>query len=69
MDLWYSVPSSSYSLTLSAHVQRGLQYLVCPSVCLSVCLCVYLYSRTTGNEVAREQYTRNKRLKHNVANI
>ena len=25
-------------LTLGAHAQRGLQYLVCHSVCLSVCL-------------------------------
>ena len=25
-------------LTLSAHAQRGLQYLVCVSVCLSVCV-------------------------------
>ena len=25
------------SLTLGAHAQRGLQYLVCHSVCLSVC--------------------------------
>ena len=31
-------------LTLGAHAQRGLQYLVCVSVCLSV----YDYSRTTG---------------------
>ena len=27
-------------LTLGAHAQRGLQYLVCHSVCLSVCLSV-----------------------------
>ena len=33
-------------LTIGAHAQRGLQYLVCVSVCLSVC--VYDYSRTTG---------------------
>ena len=31
-------------LTLGAHAQRGLQYLVCVSVCLSV----HDYSRTTG---------------------
>ena len=41
-------------------------------VCLSVCLSVYLYSRTTGNEAARERYThlqRNKRSKNNVADL
>ena len=27
-------------LTLGAHAQRGLRYLVCVSVCLCVCLCV-----------------------------
>ena len=27
-------------LTLSAHVQRGLQYLVCVSVCVCACACV-----------------------------
>ena len=26
------------SLTLGAHTQQGLRYLVCPSVCVSVCL-------------------------------
>ena len=31
---------TSYLLTLGAHAQRGLQYLVCVSVCLSVCLSV-----------------------------
>ena len=30
----------SVLLTLGAHAQRGLQYLVCHSVCLSVCLSV-----------------------------
>ena len=29
-------------LTLGAHAQRGLQYLVCPSVCVCVCVCVSL---------------------------
>ena len=43
-------------LTLGAHVQRGLQYLVCVSVCMSVCLFVYDYSCTTGYEAAYEQY-------------
>ena len=65
-------------LTLDVHAQRGLQYLVCPSVCvcvsvcLSVCLSVYLYSRTTGNEAACERYTRlqcNKCSKNNVADL
>ena len=27
------------SLTLGAHAQRGLRYLVCVSVCVSVCVC------------------------------
>ena len=31
------VCTSVLSLTLGAHAQRGLQYLVCLSVCLSVC--------------------------------
>ena len=41
-------------LTLGAHAQRGLQYLVCPCVCLSV----DAYSGTTGNEAAHELYKR-----------
>ena len=41
-------------LTLGAHAQRGLPYLVC--VCVSVCLSVYDYSRTTGYEAAYERY-------------
>ena len=41
---------SSYQsfLTLGAHAQRGLQYIVV--------LCVYDYSRTTGYEAAYERY-------------
>ena len=38
-------------------------------VCVSVCLSVYLYSRSTGNEAARERLARlqrNKRSKNNV---
>jgi len=31
-----------YSLTLGAHAQRGLLYLVCVSVC--VCVCLHLFS-------------------------
>ena len=53
-------------------MQRGLQYLVCPSVRLCACVSVYLYSQTTGNEVAHEQYTHlqcNKCSKNNVANL
>ena len=45
---------------------------VCLSVCLFVCLSVYLYSIATGNEAAREQYTRlqhNKLSKNNVADL
>ena len=41
-------------------------------VCLSVCLSVYLYSRTAGNEAARERYTRvqrNKRSNNNLADL
>ena len=40
-------------LTLGAHAQRGLQYLVCHSVCLSVCLsvCPPRYSGSTRNYV------------------
>ena len=41
-------------------------------MCVCVCLSVYLYSRTTGNEAARERYThlwRNKRSKNNVADL
>ena len=34
--------TSLCSLTLGAHAQRGLQYLVCHSVCLSVCPSVRL---------------------------
>ena len=51
-----SVRTPSFSLTLGAHAQRGLQYLVCVSVCLSVCLSVRLYSRTTGNDAVYERY-------------
>ena len=43
-----------------------------PLVCVCVCLHVYLYSRTAGNEAARERYTRlqrNKRSNNNVADL
>ena len=45
---------SNMFLTLGAHAQRGLQYLVCPCVCLSVCLCVDAYSGTTDYEAAHK---------------
>ena len=54
-------------LTLGAHAQRGLRYLVCPSVCLTD-----LNSGTTGNKAARVRYTRlqrNNRSKNNVADL
>ena len=60
----------SILLTLGAHAQRGLQYLVCVSVCLSVCLSVDDYSRTTGYEAAYERYQQlqcYKGMKNNVA--
>ena len=45
-----------FSLTLGAHAQRGLRYLVCVSVC--VCVCVYAYFSATGNEADDERYQR-----------
>ena len=45
---------SRFLLTLGAHAQRGLRYLVC----LSVGLSVYNYSCTTGNEANSERYQR-----------
>ena len=32
-------------LTLGAHAQRRLQYLLCVSVCVCVCVCLLLFSR------------------------
>jgi len=46
------------SLTLGAHAQWGLLYLVCVSVCLSVCLSVSTYSRPTGTKPAHQRYQR-----------
>ena len=43
-------------LTLGAHAQRGLQYLVCVSV--SVCLSVTTFSAATRNETAKKRYQR-----------
>ena len=37
----------SLLVTLGAHAQRGLQYLLCVSVCLSVCLSVTALAATT----------------------
>ena len=60
-------------LTLGAHAQRGLPYLVCvsvSSVSLFVCLSVYDYSRTTGCEAAYERYQQlqfYKAMKMNMA--
>ena len=44
---------------------------LCVCVCVSVCLSVYLYSRTEGNEAARQRYTRLQRNKrsNNVADL
>ena len=41
-------------LTLGAHAQRGLLYLVCVSVCVSVST----YSRPTGTKPAHQRYQR-----------
>ena len=49
--VWYL-----HSLTLGAHAQRGLQYLVChsvcPSVCLSVCYHVFCHYAQQGGQKA-----------------
>ena len=44
-------------LTLGAHAQRGLQYLVCVSVCLSVTT----FSATTRNKPAKKRHQRVQR--------
>ena len=43
--------SQDGSLTLGAHAQRGLQYLVCVSVCLSVCLSVSILALQTTTQL------------------
>jgi len=52
----------SVLLTLGAHAQRGLLYLVCVSVCvcvcLSVCVSVSTYSCPTGTKPAHQWYQR-----------
>ena len=56
--------TTTFPLTLGAHAQRRLHYIVllcvcvcvCLSVYLSICLFVYDYSRTTGYEAAYERY-------------
>ena len=40
-------------LTLGAHAQRGLQYLVCVSVCVSVCVCVSVTQHLTFYVIIR----------------
>ena len=58
------------SLTLGAHAQRGLRYLVCVSVCVCVCVCVYAYFSAMGNEADSERYQRlqyYKRSKNKMA--
>ena len=47
---WICAPFSR--LTLGAHVQRGLRYLVRKCVCLSVTM----FSATTHNETTKERY-------------
>ena len=59
-------------LTLGAHAQRGLRYLVCVSVCVCVCVCVcvYAYFSDTGYEADSERYKRlqcYKRSKNKMA--
>ena len=57
-DLRISLLGAHSLLTLGAHAQRGLRYLVRVLVCLSVplpvCLFVYIRSQTTGYETAHE---------------
>ena len=48
----YMLITVMWLLTLGAHAQQRLQYLVCESDCLFV----YDYSRTTSYEVAYERY-------------
>ena len=42
---------SEYVLTLGAHAQRGLRYLLCVSVCLCVCVCVSVCYRSSSYSV------------------
>ena len=43
------VKNCMHLLTLGAHAQQGLQYLVCVSVCLSVCLRLFSHYRLRGD--------------------
>ena len=52
IGLWSWTFITSKSFTLGAHSQRGLQYLVCPSVCLSVTTC----SATTRNKEVKSRH-------------
>ena len=47
----YALSPYDHSLTLGAHAQRGLHYLVCHSVCLSVCLSATLFWQYTQVKV------------------
>ena len=50
----YIFPQKNFTtlLTLGAHAQRGLQYLV--GVCVCVCLSVTTFSATTHNKAAKK---------------
>ena len=68
VGLWmFMVTILSLLLTLGAHAQRGLRYLLCVSLCLCVCVCVCVcvsvssYSRSTGAKPVHERYQRLKR--------
>ena len=58
--IWYTIYTVHYlytysyctSLTLGAHAQRGLQYLVCHSVRLSVCYHVFCHYAQQGGQKA-----------------
>ena len=51
---WISDPGSS--LTLGAHAQRGLYYLVCHSIRPSACLSVTTFSPATRNKTTKKWY-------------
>ena len=44
------------SLTLGAHAQRGLRYLLCVSVCLCVCLSVTALAATAFVSTCNERH-------------
>ena len=49
MVFYCSLTRDTILLTLGAHVQRGLRYLVCPSVCVCVCLDLQATRRFTSS--------------------